>query len=126
VLRQIRRIERKGMISNREAVFITRSKKQISVSVSVLRQEDEKNEFIGYFLSAIDVSESKKFEQRLKREVERKIRGLQDRVEELEEFHRLTVGREMKMIELKKINEELEQKVGQLEREIEKQKTKNF
>ena len=126
MLRQIRRIERKGMISNREAVFITRSKKQISVSVSVLRQEDEKNEFIGYFLSAIDVSESKKFEQRLKREVERKIRGLQDRVEELEEFHRLTVGREMKMIELKKINEELEQKVGQLEREIEKQKTKNF
>jgi len=47
-----------------------------------------------------DITERKKAEEELK-----------TRVQELEEFHRLTVGREMKMIELEKKVKELEEKL---------------
>ena len=52
----------------------------------------------GIFILSQDITERKKAEEELKK-----------RIEELEEFHRVTVGRELKMIELeKKVNELVE------------------
>jgi len=48
---------------------------------------------------------------------------LEERVKELEEFHRITVGRELKMIELEKKVEELEAKLKEIGKE--EGKTKN-
>lgn len=59
----------------------------------------------GYNCTAIirDISEKKKIENELK-----------ERLSELEEFHRATVGRELKMIELEKEIEELKKKIEKL------------
>lgn len=48
----------------------------------------------------------------LQEQVERRTKELQDKVEELEQFHRLTVGREMKMVELKRELERLKERLG--------------
>jgi methyl-accepting chemotaxis protein len=55
--------------------------------------------------------------QSLDEKVKERTKELQERVEELERFHQLTVGRELKMVELK---EELER----LKKEIAEQKSK--
>jgi len=50
-----------------------------------------------------------------RKELEEKIKEaigeLQEKVEELEKFHRLTVGRELKMVELKKEIEKLQKEL---------------
>jgi methyl-accepting chemotaxis protein len=47
----------------------------------------------------------------LEEKVKEKTKELQQRINELEKFHNVTVGRELKMIELKKKVEELEKKI---------------
>jgi len=46
----------------------------------------------------------------LEEQVKERTKELQEKVEELERFHRLAVGRELKMIELKKEIEKLKKK----------------
>ncbi|MGM0439023.1 MAG: HAMP domain-containing protein [Patescibacteria group bacterium] len=58
----------------------------------------------------------------LEEKVEARTQELQRKVEELEKFHKLTVGREKKMIQLKEENEELKEKIENLEEEIKKYK----
>jgi C4-dicarboxylate-specific signal transduction histidine kinase len=53
----------------------------------------------------------------LEDQVKERTKELQERVNELERFHQLTIGREKKMIELKK-------KLKRLESELEKEKSK--
>jgi PAS domain S-box-containing protein len=119
----------KERISEKEMVFVTKEKKEIPVIISIARRIDEKGEFIGYFLSLFDISERKKIEEKLDQKVAQKTKELQEKVEELkkikkeleekvaelEEFRRITVGRELKMIELKK-------EIEKLKRELEKYK----
>ncbi len=50
--------------------------------------------------------------QTLDEKVKERTKELQKRIDELERFHRLTVGREMKMIELKKRIKELEKELN--------------
>ncbi|MCD6410729.1 HAMP domain-containing protein [bacterium] len=52
-------------------------------------------------------------------QVKERTKELQERVNQLERFHKLTIGREMKMIELKK-------KIRQLEKELERCRSKNL
>ncbi len=51
-------------------------------------------------------------------QVKERTKELQERIKQLERFHKLTVGRETKMIELK-------QRIRQLEKELEKYRSKN-
>lgn len=53
--------------------------------------------------------------QLLEQKVEERTKELKERIEELEKFHRLTVGRELKMIELKKEIARLKQQIKELE-----------
>lgn len=57
-------------------------------------------------------NELQELAQSLDEKVKDRTKELQERVEELERFHRLTVGREMKMLELKKENEKLRNKLN--------------
>lgn len=86
----------------KEMVFVGKKGQRIPVEFYLMRREDENGEFIGYFFSVIDISERVYFEKRLKKEVEKKTRQLQEQLEQLEKFRRLTEGRELRMIELKK------------------------
>ena len=55
----------------------------------------------------------------LEEQVEARTQELQRKVEELEKFHKLTVGREKKMIELKEKNKKLKREIEELQNKIE-------
>jgi len=103
-----KRILKKELIKGEEMVIITKDEKRIPVSLSASWREDENRVLIGYFLAFIDISEIKTLQENLEKKVEERTKELQKRIEELEKFHKLTVGRELKMIELKKKIKELE------------------
>lgn len=103
-----KRILNKEIINGEETILITKDKKEVPISLSASYREDEKGNFIGYFLAFIDISEFKTLQENLEKKVKERTKELQKRVAELEKFHELTVGRELKMIELKKKIKELE------------------
>jgi hypothetical protein len=67
--------------------------------------KDEQGKVKGALSTARDITERKKAEEELK-----------DKMNELQRFHKLTVGRELTMIELKKEVNELLKKSGQEEK----------
>ena len=100
----------------KELILLTKEKKEIPVSVSASAREDETGNIIGYFLAISDISEFKKLQEGLEEKVEERTQELQEKIEELERFQRLAVGRELKMVALKeeieKLKEELEKAKG--------------
>ena len=74
---------------------------EVLYNASVYR--DAGGKVLGVFAAARDVTKQNRAETEL---VEQRLNEL-DRMAELERFQRLTVGRELKMIELKKENEYL-------------------
>jgi len=106
-----RRIPRENRRIKKEMTLLTKDKKKILVSVFALARRDEKGDFLGYFLTLFDISETKKFEEELEKKVRERTEELRDRIEELEKFDRLTVNRELKMIELKEEIRRLEEKL---------------
>ena len=99
----------------KELTLISKKKKEIPVSVSISIRKDTEGNFIGYFVALFDITEIKKFREELDEKVKERTKELQEKINELEKFHELTVGRELKMIELKK-------EIERLERELEKNK----
>ncbi len=95
-------ISRKERIQNRETIFLTKERKEIPVSISLMQRKDKDGNFIGYFLSIADLREMKRIQNEL-----------QEKIEEMEKFHKLTMGREEKILELKekirRLKEELEE-----------------
>lgn len=76
--------------------------------------KDDKGNVLGVFAAARDITAQK---QLAEREVAEREKELQ-RIEELERFRKLTVGRELKMIELKKEIEELKEEIEKLKTQI--------
>jgi len=105
-----KRILKKEFIKGEEMAIITEDGKQIPVRLSASFRGDERGALIGYFLAFIDITDIKILRENLEKKVEERTREFQKRVEELEKFHQLTVGRELKMVELKKRIKELEGK----------------
>ena len=105
-------ISKKEIIRNEELTLISKRKKKISVSLFISSRKDKEGNFLGYFLGIIDISELKKLQEEMEAKIEERTKKLQEKIEELEKINRLTVGRELKMIELKKeiqkLKEELE------------------
>jgi PAS domain S-box-containing protein len=98
-----------GKKISKELTLITKDRNKIPVNVIALARKNEEGDFQGYFLTISDISESKKFREELERQVTERTKELQKKIEELEKINRLTVGRELKMIELKKEIERLKE-----------------
>lgn len=62
--------------------------------------------------------------QNLDEKVKERTKELQSRIEELEKFHKLTIGRELKMVELKQEIDKLKNEVEEKNKEIEELKAK--
>lgn len=58
--------------------------------------------------------------QHLEQKVEERTKELEERIEELEKFHQMTVGRELKMLELKEEIERLKKKNAKLKERLKK------
>jgi PAS domain S-box-containing protein len=94
-------------IFDKEAILFSKDKREISVSVFAKPREDEEKNIIGYFFAFLDLSERKRFEEELKK-----------KIEELEKFEKIAVKRELRMIELKKIIAQLQQKIKLLTQKL--------
>jgi len=106
---------KKGKISNYETILLTKTDEKIVVAVYSQSRKDKEGNVIGFFLTLIDIRESKKFQEELQKKVEERTEELQEKVAELERFNRLAVGREIRMIELKEEIKRLKERIGKLE-----------
>ncbi len=96
----LEQIKKEGKTNGKETILLTKDKKEIPVNISAMQRKDEEGSFIGYFLSIIDISEIKKNQNKLEK-----------KIEELERFRKFTVGRELRMVELKKEIERLKKEL---------------
>jgi two-component system sporulation sensor kinase A len=83
-----------------------------STVVGPIKQEKK---VVSVILISSDITEKKKTEEELRRSRE----VLQSKVEELEKFNKIAIGRELKMVELKK-------RIGELERQLDKGQEKGI
>ncbi|MDD5382458.1 MAG: PAS domain-containing protein [Candidatus Margulisbacteria bacterium] len=80
-----------GGIKSNECLIKNQQGTLIPVLITTQIRKDKENNIFGYFLSMIDITERKHAEEKI-----------QEKITELEEFHNIAVGRELKMIELEK------------------------
>lgn len=92
----IKKAFKTGSVSG-ELTGVKKDGSKVPLWISVSIQKDSKGKITGQFAVLRDMSEIKKTEQEIK-----------DKLEELQKFHKASVGRELKMIELKKRIAELE------------------
>jgi len=104
------KIINKEIIKGEEITIITKKGEKIPVSLSASFREDESGELGGYFLALLDITEIKALQENLEQKVKERTEELQEKVAELEKFVKLTVGRELRMRELKQQLKELKNK----------------
>lgn len=97
-----------GMPADYPLTMRGRKGKLTDVMFNAAVHRDAQGNVLGVFASARDVTAQKRAERQL---AEQRAAEL-DRLAELESFHRLTIGRELQMIELKKENEYLRSQQG--------------
>ena len=100
----------------RKMTLLTKEDKKMPVSMAISIRRDEEDNFIGHFIALSDITAFEDLRKNLEKKVKERTKQLQERVDELEKFRRLTEGRELRMVELKeeikKLKEELEKQKG--------------
>ncbi|MCX6791265.1 MAG: PAS domain-containing protein [Candidatus Gribaldobacteria bacterium] len=76
--------------------------KTIPVKVYLEQRKDRESNVIGCFVGIFDITDLKELYLNLEQKVQERTKELGEKVEELEKFYKLSVGRELKMVELKK------------------------
>ena len=106
------KVMKQGLIKGQEMTLITKAKKELLVSVSARIRKDTEDNMIGYFLAFADVTELKKLQKDLEAKIEERTGQLREKIEELEKFNSLAIGRELKMVELKEELDNLKRKLA--------------
>jgi len=91
-----------------EASFVTKDKKKLPYEISGSLLKDSDGNYIGICGVGRDITERKRNEDELRK----KEQELKKRVQELEDFYNMSVGRELRMIELKKEIEGLKEELA--------------
>jgi len=110
----LKEIIKTSKIKREEVVLVRKDGKKIPVSLSVSARREEKGELIGCFVGITDISELKELQLSLEERVRQRTEELQERIDELEKFRKLTEGREIKMAGLKEENKKLREKIKNL------------
>jgi len=108
--------KRREIVKNQEFTLIRKDKKEIIVNTFFSARKDKEGNLIGYFLGMVDISSLKELQYEMETKVEERTKELQGKIEEMEKFQKLAVGRELKMIglkeEIRELKEELEKTKG--------------
>jgi len=107
----VQEVVKKDVIKGRELTLLSKEKNKIPVSIFVSARKDREGDYTGCFIGIIDITEVKKLQEGLEQKIKARTKELQERVDELERFRRLTVGRELKMVEMKETIKALEEKI---------------
>lgn len=102
----------KGFVTDYPLTIRHRDGRLTDVLYNASVYKNTQGNVIGVFAAARDVTARKRAEEELAEQRRREL----ERLAELEKFQKLTVGRELKMVELKKEIEELKQENDQLKR----------
>jgi len=109
---------RKGIVINDEDIVIERPDgSRRSAVVNIMPIRDQEGQLIGAINLALDITERKRAEAArldLVESLEQSKTELQEKIQDLEKFEELVVGRELRMIELKKENERLKRRLQEL------------
>ena len=95
---------------NVEIVILCKDKKEKILLWNSANIVNEKGKIVATIAQGQDITLRKALEEDMEKKIKEKTKELQSRVDELEKFHKLTVDRELKMIELKKEIKKLEEK----------------
>jgi len=98
---------KKGIVENQEFTLLTKDKNEVIVNAFFSARKDKEGNLTGCFLGIVDISAFKKLQYEVEAKVEERTKELQKKMEELERFNKIIIGRELKMIELKKEIKEL-------------------
>jgi PAS domain-containing protein len=109
---------RKGIVIHDEDIVIERPDgSRRSAVVNIMPIRDQEGQLIGAINLALDITERKRAEAarvELVESLEQSKTELQEKLQDLEKFEELVVGRELRMIELKKENERLKRRLEAL------------
>ncbi len=105
----------KGYVTDYPLTIRHRDGRLTNVLYNASVYRDVKGNVLGVFAAARDVTAQKDAEEKVAEQRSREQQRAREleRLAELERFQKLTVGRELKMIELKKENDELRRKLEQ-------------
>jgi PAS domain S-box-containing protein len=107
-----RQVFAKGFVTDYPLTIRHKDGRLTDVLYNASVYKDARGNVLGVFAAARDVTARKKVEEELAEQRRREL----DRLAELEKFQKLTVGRELKMVELKKEIEELRRGNEELKR----------
>ncbi len=121
----LEKTQEKKSVKEVELTLISKDKENIPVSVFASMRKDVDGNFIGYFLALLDIAEVKKYREELEKLVEDRTKELQERIEEMEKLQKLTIGREIKMVELKEALLQAEEEIKNLKKDRKKSDLNN-
>jgi hypothetical protein len=96
-----------------EMVLLTKEKK-VPVNLYIRSRKDREGNIIGYFIGIYDITAFKSLQETLEEQVKERTGELREKVEELEQFQRIAVGRELKMLELKRELHQTQEEIKRL------------
>lgn len=97
-------------LKNVEVVILCKNKKEKILLWNSANIVNEKGKIVATIAQGHDITVRKVLEKEMEKKIDKKTKELQFRVKELERFHKLTVDRELKMIELKEELKKLKNK----------------
>jgi PAS domain S-box-containing protein len=105
-------LQKNRELQNQELTLIKKNGEEIIVNTFWGTRVKKEGEISGFFLAFIDITPLKKIQQEMEEKIRISTQDLKEKVKELEKFHEIAIGRELKMIELKeeikRLKEELE------------------
>lgn len=66
-----------------EMTFLTKEKEEMPVSVSAMTRRDDRGNYLGYFLTITDITESKKFQEELEKKVKEQTKRIEEQTQDV-------------------------------------------
>ena len=109
-------LQKNRELQNQELTLIKKNGEEIIVNTFWGTRIKKEGEISGFFLAFIDITPLKKIQQEMEEKIRISTQDLKEKVKELEKFHEIAIGRELKMIELKEENKRLKEELENLKK----------